>query len=38
MMDFIGAHSAELAAAVMAIFMLVLGYIGIEDAVKHRAD
>ena len=38
MMDFIGAHSAELAAAVMGIFMLVLGYIGIEDALKHRAD
>ena len=38
MMDFIGAHSAELAAAVMGIFALVLGYIGIEDALKHRTD
>jgi len=37
-MDLIGAHSAALAVAVMGIFVLVLGYIGIEDALKHRAD
>jgi hypothetical protein len=38
MMDFVVSHPVELTSSTIAIiFILVLGYVGIEDALKHRA-
>ena len=37
MLHFFGSHYVELAAATATVFILVLGFVGLSDALTHRS-